>query len=182
VRTQSSAKYAGVNHGSFGWRKVLLRGLRRDVRTLSTHPPMQMPRLCVGRYAFRWQKCHRKSRGATFWRGMKSLLEIFPRASQDFLSVNRSGQGSELKPAVRNESVATVQREKEAPKCRILRIISYRTRTCDTDNLCPKWIIDALRYSNLIEDDTPEYIELQMRQEKVAHKAQERTQIEIEIP
>jgi len=113
---------------------------------------------------------------------MKSLLELFPRASQSFLSVNRSGKGSEPEPTLRNEQVATVQRKKETPKCRVLRIISYRTRTCDTDNLCPKWIIDSLRYSKLIEDDTPEHIELQIRQEKVAHRSQEKTTIEIEIP
>ena len=112
---------------------------------------------------------------------MKSLLELFPRASEDFLSVNSAGQSSKPKPTLRNEPVATVQRKKETPKCRVLRIISYRTRTCDTDNLCPKWIVDALRYSKLIEDDTPEHIELQVRQEKVRRKAQERTQIEIEI-
>ena len=113
---------------------------------------------------------------------MKSLLELFPRASQSFLSINRAGQGSKSKPIVRNEQVATIQGKKASPKRRILRIISYRTRTCDTDNLCPKWIVDALRYSKLIEDDTPEHIELQMRQEKVGCKSEERTEIEIEIP
>ena len=113
---------------------------------------------------------------------MKSLLEIFPRASQSFLSINRAGQSAKPESTVRNESMAKVQREKEAPKCRILRIISYRTRTCDTDNLCPKWIVDALRYSKLIEDDTPEHIELQVRQEKVAHRSKEKTTLEIEIP
>ena len=113
---------------------------------------------------------------------MKSLLELFPRASQSFLSINRAGQGSKSKPIVRNEQVATIQGKKASPKRRILRIISYRTRTCDTDNLCPKWIIDALRFAKLIEDDTPEHIELQMRQEKVGRKSEERTEIEIEIP
>ena len=113
---------------------------------------------------------------------MKSLLELFPRASQSFLSINRAGQGSKSKPIVRNEQVAAVQRKKETPKRRVLRIISYRTRTCDTDNLCPKWIVDALRYSKLIEDDTPEHIELQIRQEKVAHRTEEKTILEIEIP
>ena len=113
---------------------------------------------------------------------MKSLLELFPRASQSFLSINRAGEGSESKPTLRNEQVATVQRKKETPKRRVLRIISYRTRTCDTDNLCPKWIVDALRYARIIQDDSPEHIELQMRQEKVGRKTEECTKIEIEIP
>ena len=113
---------------------------------------------------------------------MKSLLELFPRASQSFLSINRAGQSAKPKPIVRNEQVATIQGKKASPKRRILRIISYRTRTCDTDNLYPKWIVDALRYSKLIEDDTPEHIELQVRQEKVAHRSKEKTTLEIEIP
>jgi Holliday junction resolvase RusA-like endonuclease len=76
--------------------------------------------------------------------------------------------------------MGSVQAEERNPGCRILRIISYRTRTCDTDNLCPKWIIDALRYAQLIKDDTPEHIELQVRQEKVAHRTEEKTIIELE--
>ena len=109
------------------------------------------------------------------------LREMFQSASQSFFQANTAGASSKPQPAVRAQSLATVQVKKSNPRCRVLRIISYRTRPCDTDNLCPKWIIDALRYARVIEDDSPEHIELQISQRKVDHYNQEKTLIELEI-
>lgn len=58
-------------------------------------------------------------------------------------------------------------------------VTSFRCRLTDLDNLCPKWLIDALRYRGLISDDSPEHIVLEVRQRKVAHKSEEGTLIEI---
>lgn len=110
-----------------------------------------------------------------------NLNEIFPRASKDFLQANRASPGPEPERTVRDEPLAKAERKKAVPRRRILRITSFRTRLLDTDNLCPKYFIDALRMSGIIDDDTPKHIDLQVRQEKVRHRAEEKTTIEIEM-
>lgn len=84
-------------------------------------------------------------------------------------------------PALRHEPLGTAQRKKTNPSRCVLRITSYRCRLLDVDNLCPKYFIDALRYCRAIRGDAPTDIELQIRQEKVAHKCQQMTLIEVEI-
>lgn len=110
-----------------------------------------------------------------------TLNAIFPRASKSFLQANRALSNPKSEQVVRHESVATVKRKKENPRCRILRITSYRTRLLDTDNLCPKYFVDALRYAGTIRDDSTKHIDLQVRQEKVKHRKEEKTVIEIEL-
>jgi hypothetical protein len=61
----------------------------------------------------------------------------------------------------------------------VVRIVSLRRRLLDPDNLCPKYFIDGLRYSGLIPGDRPQDIILEVRQEKVSSKENERTEIEI---
>lgn len=63
----------------------------------------------------------------------------------------------------------------------LVRITSYRIRLLDLDNLyggC-KFTVDSIRYSKLIRDDNPAAIELEVRQEKVAHKKDQKTIVEI---
>jgi hypothetical protein len=60
-----------------------------------------------------------------------------------------------------------------------IRIISYRRRLLDPDNLCPKAFIDSIRRAGLVADDNPQAIVLQVEQRKVKSKADERTVIEI---
>lgn len=60
-----------------------------------------------------------------------------------------------------------------------VRVVSFRSRLCDPDNLCPKYFVDCLRYAGLITDDTPELITLEVSQVKVK-RGEERTEIEIE--
>lgn len=108
------------------------------------------------------------------------LHELFPRASKSFLQINRPVSSPKSKQVVRYESVGKIKRKKENPKSRVLRVTSYRRRLLDVDNLCPKWFVDSLRYNGIIEDDSPKYIDLQIRQEKVKTKQEERTEIEIE--
>lgn len=57
-----------------------------------------------------------------------------------------------------------------------LTITRISPRTCDPDNLAPKHLIDGLRACGIIVDDTPEHVELIVRQEK--GKAGTRIQIE----
>ena len=102
------------------------------------------------------------------------------RASIVKTAASRSAPSSaEPEPIVRNESVGTAPRE----ACYSMRVrvcvTSFRVRLLDPDNLCPKYFVDCLRYSNCIRDDRSQDIALEIRQEKVASKSDERTEIEL---
>lgn len=73
---------------------------------------------------------------------------------------------------------ATSVSQTHAGKSRVC-ITNYTCRPLDCDNVCAKFHVDALRYLNLIPDDSPAHIVLEMRQEKVAHRAQEQVVIEV---
>lgn len=58
-------------------------------------------------------------------------------------------------------------------------ITSVRGRLIDADNLCPKYFIDCLRYAEIIKEDSPEFITLEVSQRKVNPGEAERTIIEV---
>jgi hypothetical protein len=119
-----------------------------------------------------------------------SLKDDFPNASKSFLKLNphlfethhdsRSSRHPEPEPPVRHEPVATTAGEASHPNRLSVRIVCFRQRLCDTDNCAPKYFIDCLRYAEIIPDDTPESIELVVRQEKVRLKSDERTELTVE--
>lgn len=62
----------------------------------------------------------------------------------------------------------------------VLRITRYATRLLDEDNLAgSKLLTDQLRYAGIIPSDAPDKLKIINDQVKVAHKAQERTEVEI---
>ena len=67
------------------------------------------------------------------------------------------------------------------PRFRV-RIRSYRVRILDLDNLYGgvKYFVDSLRYAEIIPDDDPESITLQVSQEKVKNYSKEKTEVEVE--
>jgi hypothetical protein len=82
-------------------------------------------------------------------------------------------------PPVCAGPLAEAQGKASHPGRCIVRITACRVRTLDSDNCCPKYFIDSLRYAGILHDDRPEDIELQVKQEKVAHKKDQKTIIEI---
>lgn len=72
------------------------------------------------------------------------------------------------------------QREKENPGRYAVVITSFRVRLADDDALIGKYFVDALRYAGLLASDEVGGLDYKIRQEKVPHKADERTEIEIE--
>lgn len=91
-------------------------------------------------------------------------------------------EASNTKPeqALRDEPVGTPSRETLYTSRVLIRITSYRRRLLDPDNLCGKWFLDACRYSRLVRNDRPQDIELEVSQEKVRSRRNERTEIVIE--
>jgi hypothetical protein len=88
---------------------------------------------------------------------------------------------SRTKPecAVPHEPVAAPEGKAQNPGRVLLRITSFRRRLIDPDNLCPKYFIDALRYAQVIGDDSAAHITLEVSQIKVKTKTEERTEVEV---
>lgn len=61
----------------------------------------------------------------------------------------------------------------------VIEITSYRCQLTDPDNLCPKFLIDAIRHSGWIPNDTPDLIELVTRQVRVSKRDEQRTVLRI---
>jgi len=60
---------------------------------------------------------------------------------------------------------------KEGGKTRLRVVVtSRRCRLLDPDNVCPKYVIDLLRYGGVLRDDSPDLIDLEIRQERVSKK------------
>ena len=93
---------------------------------------------------------------------------------------------SDAKPeqSARPEPLGTDQGEGPRKGRTIVRIISLRTSLLDEDNLAggSKYLTDALRYAGLLKSDDPLSTSLGWRQEKVPHKDQEETIIQITYP
>ena len=110
------------------------------------------------------------------------LRAKFPHASESFLRANSTG-GVEEDPkpqrTVQHEPVEPKTGAGEHSKRFVVRITACRQRLLDPDNLCPKYFIDGLRYAGLIPDDTPDQIELEVRQEKVTLQSDECTVIDL---
>jgi hypothetical protein len=91
----------------------------------------------------------------------------------------RAASRAKPEPIVCNEPVAAKTGEAGHPDRVHVRIVSFRRRLIDPDNLCPKYFVDCTRYAGWIKDDNAKEITLEVRQVKVKTKAEERTEIEI---
>lgn len=94
-------------------------------------------------------------------------------------NINRAVSRAFPEPIVQHEPVAAKEREASHSGRIHVRVISYRRRLCDPDNLCPKYFIDCLRYAQIIPDDRAKDITLEVSQEK---SNDERTEIEVLSP
>ena len=61
-----------------------------------------------------------------------------------------------------------------------VKIVSYRRRLIDPDNLTVKYHVDALKYLGIIPNDTAKDIEVSVRQEKVNEFQAECTEITVD--
>ena len=91
-----------------------------------------------------------------------------------------SGESAEPKSALWIEPMGEEEDEGGDVRRSRIRITSKRCRLLDPDNLCVKYIIDALRYCKVIKDDTTKEIEVFIKQEKVKTRKEEKTVIEVE--
>ena len=91
----------------------------------------------------------------------------------------RQSRGAKPERTIRNDAFCKGQAPQADSRRRLVRVVSYRCRLLDPDNLCAKYHIDGLRYAGLIRNDSQSDIVLELSQQKVTTKAEERTEIEI---
>lgn len=90
-----------------------------------------------------------------------------------------------LEHTTRYESVGASKREERNAKGsddrHRVRIISKRVRICDPDNLVGgvKYLVDSLRGAEIIPEDDPQAITLEVSQEKVKTYKEEETWVEV---
>ena len=120
------------------------------------------------------------------------LTTRFPNASQTFIRLN--GLSSTPSPVLRPDPAPTpaiLERRARAralgkkkdegsnPVRFLVCVTSYRVRLLDEDNLCEKYHVDCCRYAGVLPDDAPEQTRIEVRQEKVRSKEEERIEITI---
>jgi hypothetical protein len=107
------------------------------------------------------------------------LQRKFPNASEAFLKANEDRnrlQNTESQHVIRHDPLEKAPAQAWCSRKVIVSITSFRKRLIDPDNLCPKYLIDGLRYAGLISGDSPDLVTLQISQVK-SHR--ERTVVEI---
>lgn len=118
------------------------------------------------------------------------ILRRFPNASKSLLAANTSDYGTGLiaedtrktakleRPAPHQSSRENANQKIDSIKCH-LRIVSVRKRQIDPDNISVKYLIDALRYAGVIQDDAAKDITLEVSQRKCLSDEDEHTEVSI---
>lgn len=101
-----------------------------------------------------------------------------PQQQREY-EIRRESSRAKPQPPVCNEPVAEETGKGSDSKRIRISVSSFRRKLCDPDNLCPKYFIDCLRYAQIIKDDNPNEITLEVSQHKVRNKSDERTELEI---
>lgn len=129
--------------------------------------------------------------------------KLFPEASEDTVRINcgttsvdgasahpADGAGQDRGPVEPPESQCNPgnspktpdEPQKGNPARYLVRVRDFRRRLLDEDNLIAKFHIDALRYGGLLPSDAPGHCKIEVSQEKVLQKAEERVELEIWPP
>ena len=112
-----------------------------------------------------------------------NLETLFPRASKAFLEANAqlsNPKPSKQKGALGANGSGKTQSTRRPHVCFTL----CRTKLLDVDAKYGsiKDLLDSLQYAGLVSGDREDQITLEVQQEKVAHRSEERTEIIIEYP
>lgn len=109
----------------------------------------------------------------------RDLARVCPKPHET--TIDPQLQSAEPECPVCNEPLAEGKGAQEGTSRIRVEINSFRHRLLDPDNLCPKYIVDCLRYWKYIPDDTSKDIQLIVQQSKCSKK-DERTEIELTYP
>lgn len=111
----------------------------------------------------------------------EKLKQIFPRASTSFLNANDQLSTTVIKRHPPSALGGSKKGKEEGLERAKIKFTFYRTRPLDPDNAqgSVKDLLDGLRHAHVIAGDEWWRIIVETSQEKVGHKWQEGTKIEI---
>jgi hypothetical protein len=95
-------------------------------------------------------------------------------------SVGGGRKGSKLEPDTRDAALVEAQAKAGDTGVFYVRVVSFRRRLLDEDNLCEKFFVDCCRYAGLLPSDAAGKARIAVSQEKVGSEAEERTEIIID--
>src|SRR5687768_13426165 len=103
------------------------------------------------------------------------------------LEVRRSQREREIarsSPVVershRSEPLGTPPIQEANTQRIVVRVHSVRKRLLDEDNLCEKFLVDALRYCGFISDDAAKLVKIEVSQEKCGQREEEHVILSVE--
>jgi hypothetical protein len=110
--------------------------------------------------------------------------KLFSRASRSFIKANPQLFASQPEPAPRTALVDPTQGKKEGGNRYVVRFGIFRVRPLDEDNAfgSVKSCVDLLVGSGILPSDSPETLKIEVGQQKVAHRKDQRTEITITWP
>ncbi len=107
---------------------------------------------------------------------------LFPAATVGLPNhTDRAAPAAVVERDLRNGSLAKGKIERRNPTRFLVRVVSWRKRLLDEDNLSEKYFVDCCRYAALLPGDDPGQARIITTQEKVGKGQPERTEISIEI-
>ena len=112
-----------------------------------------------------------------------NLKSLFPHASKSTLELNSelpNPKPSKQKGTLVANGTGKTQSTRRPHVCFTL----CRTKLLDVDAKYGsiKDLLDSLQYAGLVDGDREDQITLEVKQEKVSHRSEERTVIELEYP
>lgn len=111
------------------------------------------------------------------------LKRLFPNASASTLRANLSTDGAGPTAVVERspkaKPLAANQIKAQGPERLRIVFVSVRKRLLDPDNVCEKWMLDALRFVGAICGDEPDKIALETTQRKARKGEVEHTEITV---
>ena len=108
--------------------------------------------------------------------------ELFPSQIYHEDHPNRTRRRTLLERLASDGAVSAPQAQEANPSRYVVRVVSFRCRLLDEDNLAEKYHVDALRYAGVLPSDAPQFTHIEVGQKKVAHRRDEKTVIEIDLP
>lgn len=106
------------------------------------------------------------------------LSRIFPNASADLLARN-SGKVAKLERGARHAPLEEEEVQGSTSQRFLVRVVSYRKRLLDEDNLCEKYHVDLCRYAGILFGDEAGTTKIETSQVKIGKGKEEKVRIEI---
>jgi hypothetical protein len=112
------------------------------------------------------------------------FTDLFPRASKSFIEANPQIFAPQREPDQGATLDGEAQRKAKSDARPLVSIILHRCRLLDKENAygATKILTDCLCQVGLISGDSEAEIDLQVTQEKVAHRNDQRTEVRIIYP